>query len=178
MLPLEKATYHAKAIATCFDVSPEKGTKCIAINFEIVDDEHYNGERTPAWKGWFAGKSTERVIESLQHLGFASDDLSLLEECDQAQCAELLPNVVEIVCEPEQNAETGKWYLRVQWVNRLGAGKFVAANQLKGGDLKAFAAQMKGAMRNARGPSKPANGGSAGQGYSNAPGNKDEAPPF
>lgn len=172
MLPLEKATYRAKAVATVFDVSPEKGTKCIAINFEVVDHEHYTGERTPAWKGWFAGKSTERVIESLQHLGFTSDDLSLLEECDDAKCAELLPNIVEIVCEPEQNTETGKWYLRVQWVNRPGAGKFVAQQQLKGNDLKAFAAQMKNQMRNARGPQK-SNGSSGGSqpAHPNAPGN-------
>ena len=173
MLPMEKSKYRATAVATCFDVSPEKGTKFIAINFEVVDDENFSGERTPAWKGYFTGAATERTIESLMHLGFASDDLSLLEECDEARCAELLPNVVEIVCEPEQSND-GKWYQRVQWVNRPGSGRFKATNPLKGNDLKSFAAQMKGALKNARGPqSKPSGGQSQ---HPNAPGSKDPAP--
>jgi hypothetical protein len=175
MLPLEKLTLSGKAVATCFDISPEKGTKCIAVTFVIVDDERYAGELTPAWKGWFSGKATERTIESLQHMGFESDDLSLLEDCDADRCAELLPNVVQLVLDPEQGQD-GNWYQRVQWVNRLGYGKFVAQNPLKGSDLKAFAAQMKGAMRNARGPKQPRANGGGSQPHPNAPGNKDDIP--
>jgi hypothetical protein len=157
-LPMEKATYRAKAVNSSFGVTPEKGTNFVAIGFEVVDHEQLAGERTDAWMGYFAGKATERTIESLQLMGFASDDLSLLEECNEQQCADLLPNVVEIVCEPEEF--DGNWRLRVQWVNRPGSGRFVAKQPLKGTDLKAFAAQMKGALRNARGGaangSKPA----------------------
>lgn len=178
MLPLEKATYRAKAVNSGFGVTPEKGTNFIAIGFEVVDDERFAGERTDAWLGYFSGKATERTIESLQHMGFSGDDLSLLEDLDEKGCAELLPNVVEIVCEPEEY--DGQWRLRVQWVNRPGAGRFVAKQPLKGSELKAFAAQMKGALRNARGPQK-SNGTSGGgarttQPHPNAPGNRDDVP--
>lgn len=169
MLPMEKATYRAKAVNTSFGVTPEKGTNFIAIGFEVVDDECFSGERTDAWLGYFSGKATERTIESLQHLGYTGDDLSQLEELDERGCAELLPNVVEIVCEPEEH--NGQWRLRVQWVNRPGSGRFVAKQPLKGSELKSFAAQMRGALRNARGPQKPANGSTGSKpAHPNAPG--------
>jgi hypothetical protein len=175
---MEKATYRAKAVNTSFGVTPEKGTNFVAIGFEIVDHEQYAGERTDAWMGYFSGRATERTIESLQHLGFTSDDLSLLEEVGEGQCAELLPNVVEIVCEPEEY--DGNWRLRVQWVNRPGSGRFVAKQPLQGSALKAFAAQMKGALRNARGPQQKQSNGSGSRSaapHPNAPGVGDE-PPF
>lgn len=171
-LPLEKATYRAKAVNASFGTTPEKGTNFVAVGFEIVDHEQYAGERTDAWMGYFSGKATERTIESLQHMGFDSDDLSLLEDVTEASCAELLPNVVEIVCEPEEY--DGNWRLRVQWVNRPGSGRFVAKQPLQGSALKAFAAQMKGALRNARGPGNGAKKPT--QPHPNAPGNPDDIP--
>lgn len=160
-LPLEKATYRAVAIATTLDRSSQKNTKFIAVNFEIVDDEHYNGESPQAWKGYFTDKTTERTVESLQHMGYEGDNLEDFASLDRAGCAKLLPNVVEIVCEPESfTGDDGqeRWVLKVQWVNRVGGGRFKAANPLEGGELKAFAAEMRSVFRNTRGPKAASNG--------------------
>jgi hypothetical protein len=154
-LPLEKATYRAVAIATALDRSTQKNTKFIAVNFEIVEDEHYNGESPQAWKGYFTDRTTERTVESLQHMGYDGDNIEEFASLDRAGCAKLLPNVVEIVCEPEYfTGDDGneRGVLKVQWVNRIGGGRFKAANPLEGGELKAFAAEMKSVFRNARGP--------------------------
>lgn len=160
-LPLEKLTLRAKAVNAGFGVSDnERATKYAAIGMEIVDDENYAGE-TITYLGYFTEKTTARTLESLQHMGFTSDDLMLLEDIGAEKCAELLPTVVEIVCEPEEY--DGKWTLKVKWVNRAGAGRFKAKQPLVGADLKAFAAQMKGALRNARGGAKPAGNGASKQ---------------
>ncbi len=156
-LPLEKATYRARAIATALDRSSQKNTKFVAVDFEIVDDEHYNGEHPQAWKGFFTEKTTDRTVESLQHMGYEGDNLEDFASLDRAGCAKLLPNVVEIVCEPEYfTGDDGneRAVVKVQWVNRVGGGRFKAANPLEGGELKAFAAEMKSVFRNSRGPKK------------------------
>lgn len=181
-LPMEKLTLNAKAISAGFGTSEnENATKFVAIGFEVVD-EQFAGE-TITWFGYFTEKTTARTLESLQHMGFASDDLMLLEDIDAARCAEVLPNVVQIVCEPEEYQ--GEWTLKVRWVNRSGAGKFKAKQPLVGNDLKAFAAQMKGALRNARGAagarpaSTPAQSRAATAGWSGnsaGGGSKDDIP--
>ena len=186
MLPFEKATYRAIAIATTLGLSNQKGTKYVAVNFEIVDDDQYNGETPHAWMGYFTDKTEARTIESLQHMGYQGDDLTEFANLDRAGCASLLPNTVEIVCEPESYTDdqgNERTVLKVQWVNRVGGGRFKAEKPLEGSELKAFAAQMKSAFRNARGPrqsSKPANGGGggyrSGSPHPNAPGSDDDIP--
>ena len=110
-LPLEKITVRAKATAVSFGTSKNGNTQ-IAVQCEVVDDEQYNGESI-AWVGHFTDKTTKRTLESLQHLGFQGDDLSTLEDIGPMQCAELLPEIVELVCEPEEY--DGQWSLRVKW---------------------------------------------------------------
>lgn len=173
-LPLEKATYHAIAIATTLGSSKEKGTKYVAVNFEIVDDENFFGETPPAWLGYFSDKTSERTIESLQHMGYQGDSVEDFANLDREGCARLLPSTVEIVCDTEEY--DGKIRLRVQWVNRLGGGRFKAEKPLEGGELKAFAAQMKSAFRNARGPRPAAQSNKqTTRQYSNAPYSKDDS---
>jgi hypothetical protein len=194
-LPLEKATYRAIAIATTLDRSKEKKTPFVAVNFEIVDDENYAGETTQAWKGFFTDKTSERTVESLQHMGYQGENMEDFVSLDREGCQRLLPNTVEIVCDPESYTDeqgNERWALRVQWVNRVGGGRFKASNPLEGGELKAFAAQMKSVFRNARGGSRPAsssgntqrslppsNGARGQQPHPNAPGSdRDDVPPF
>jgi hypothetical protein len=169
-LPMEKITLRAKAISTSLGVADnEKASTFIAVGFEAV--EEYAGE-TITWLGYFTEKTTARTIESLQHMGFQGDDLVQLEDAGADACLELLPAVVDLVCEPEEY--DGKWTLKVQWVNRSGGGRFKAKKPLVGGELKAFAAQLKGSFRNARGPqngAKPATAAAAPKGW-------DPKPPF
>jgi hypothetical protein len=147
MLPLEKAKYHAHAVAVSFGTSENNNTQ-IAVQFSIVDPEDFAGE-TIAWIGHFTDKTTERTIESLQHAGWAGDDLSELDGLDEQGVRNALPDIVELVCEAEEYKE--KWQLRVQWVNKMGGGRFAFKQPLTGGDLKAFAAQMRSTVQSLRG---------------------------
>lgn len=164
-LPLEKASYRAVAVATTLGSSKDKGTKFIAVNFEVIEGD-FAGEAPRAWMGYITANTEARIVESLQHMGYEGDNLEDFADLDRAGCQKLLPNVVEIVCEPESynDKETGeeKWSLKVQWVNRVGGGRFKAEKPLEGGELKAFSAQMKSVFRNARGPKKPGGGGQVG----------------
>jgi len=175
-LPIEKSTYRARAVGAGFGMSDNHNPQ-LAIQFEVVDHDQLSGESIAAVM-FFTEKTTTRSIESLQILGFASDDLELLAEIGPDKAAELLPSIVEIVCEPEEY--DGKWSLRVKWINRPGGGKFTFKNKLEGSDLKGFAAQMKGALRNARGAApRAAKNGVVNPAQSrhpnapNAPGNDD-----
>lgn len=174
MLPLEKAHYRAIAIATTLGTSSQKGTPFVAVNFQIVDDEQYAGETTPAWLGYITDRAQERTVESLQHMGYEGDNLEDFADLDRAACEKLLPNVVEIVCEPE--AFTGddgieREVLKVQWVNRVGGGRYKAEKPLEGSELKAVSAQMRSVFKNARGPRKPSSGSSNGsRQYASNPG--------
>jgi hypothetical protein len=184
MLPMQKATYRGRATGCGFGVSEAKGTTQIAVTFEILNAEE-NGDHVPTgesitWIGHFTDKTTARTIESLQILGWTGDDLSELEDLDAGRCAELLPNVADIVCEPEEYE--GQWTLKVRWVNRPGAGKFAFKAPLTGSALKSFAAQMKGQIRGARqgarpsgGPQARSNGGTQSQ-HPNRPGFDDDIP--
>lgn len=165
-LPMEEITVNAKAVGVSFGVS-SNGNYQIAIQCQVVDHEQHNGESI-AWVGHFTEKTKERSIESIQHFGFAGDDLATLEDIGPEQCAELLPNVVQLVCAPEEYE--GEWTLKVKWVNRPGAGRFKFKDKLEGNQLKSFAAQMKSALKNSRGARpKPK--------HPNAPGSDRGAPP-
>ncbi len=155
-LPMEKFTYRAHAVAA--DLGYTKDNKPqVSVTFAI-DNDGCTGE-TITWIGHFTEKTTARTVESMQHLGFPSDDLEQLAELDADGAARLLPNPVDLVCEPEEY--DGQWTLKVRWVNRAGAGSFAFKAPMRGPDLKAFAAQMKSTLRNARGASRPTNGAGA-----------------
>lgn len=174
-LPLEDITIRVRAVAAGLgETENENRTKFVHVTGSVVDHEQYTGEQITAVL-FFTEKTSARSIESLFHFGFNSDDLSLLEDASEAKCAELLPEIAEFVCAPEEYK--GEWQLKVKWVNKPGRGKFTPKKKLEGSDLKAFAAQMKGAMRNARGPQSKPNGGAAPKpaapSHPNAPGNDD-----
>ena len=152
-LPMEEITVRVRAVAAGLGESEnENRTKFVFITGSVVDDEKYNGEQITAVL-YFTDRTQERSIESLLHFGFASDDLSVLADADEQKCSELLPEIVEYVCAPEEYQ--GNWQLKVKWVNKPGRGKFAPKKKLEGSDLKSFAAQFKGALRNARGPQQP-----------------------
>ncbi len=176
-LPLEAINVRVRAVAAGFGQS-DTGTKSVSITGSVVDHEHYTGEEITAILH-FTEKTMARSVESLLHFGFPHDDISLLEDADEAKCAEMLPEIVEFACAPEEY--NGEWRLKVKWVNKPGRGKFEFKNKLEGGDLKAFAAQMKGEIKNARGGApRPANGAGGSKPaqprHPNAPGGTDDIP--
>jgi hypothetical protein len=174
-LPMEKATYTARAFAVSFGES-ENHNKQIAVTFEIAD-EAFAGESI-TWTGTFTDKAAARTIESLTHMGWQGDDLSEFDGMDEAAVRAALPDPIALVCEPEEY--DGQWRLKAQWVNRLGAGRFAFKKPVAGNDLKAFAAQMRATVKSVRGAggaprntvAKPPNAAP----HPNAPGSDDDIP--
>ncbi len=171
MLPQIKAKYQAKAVSCGFGTAESSGNTQIGITFEIVNHPEFAGE-TITWLGHFTDKTSERTIESLQYMGWRGDDLSELDNLGPEQCAALLPSAVQIVCEPDTYKD--KTTLKVQWVNQIGGGSFAFKAPVTGKDLKAFAAQMRGAVRSAqasgpKGPSKVVSNGAGADKDKDAP---------
>lgn len=153
-LPLVKATYLAHA-ASCFFGRASTDTIQIGAHMTIDDGEFAGGGI--AWIGFFTDATSDRTIESLRHMGWVGDDLSELDNLDADGCSRLLPKQVELVCEPELYDGTTR--LKVRWVNAASAGRLTFKSQLSAGDLKAFAAQMRGQIRNGarvKSPAQPA----------------------
>lgn len=196
-LPMEKATYRARAVGAGFGIASTGNTQ-VSITFALLAEDDVMTEEEITWTGTFADtvmKSkngsqktvTQRTLESLLYMGFTSDDLSLLEEPSREEVMGLLPNAVDIEVDVEQYE--GRDRLKVQWVNRPNTG-FAFKQPLKGNDMKAFAAQMKGTLRNMRGPVAPSapasrsaapaprngSGGSGPTRHPNAPGGTDDIP--
>jgi hypothetical protein len=192
-LPMQKARYQGYATALSFGLSSNKNNQ-IAVTFEITQHDEHHGESI-TWIGHFTDKTAERTIESLQNAGWQGDDLSELEGLDEAGVRAALPEMVELVCEPEEYApDNGRpeWILRVRWVNKPG-GRFAFKEPLTGNELKAFAAQMRNTVRSVRGGGahRSSNGsGERGGGseprslpasgrvsaHPNAPGNRNDVP--
>ncbi len=163
MLPLETATYTARAASGASISEPSaNGNRQIAVTFEITQGE-YAGH-TITWIAAFhstpdkKGRTgVDRIIESLQHMGWTGDELAELVDIDADRVAQMFPNEVDLACSVEEY--NGEQRLRVNWVNRLGGGGFQFKEPLKGNDLKQFSSQMKGAIRNAQGAKRVAAGG-------------------
>lgn len=145
MLPMQQATYRARAAGVGFGTS-SKGNTQIGVTMEVTEGEFAGLQIT--WIGHFTDKTSARTIESLQHMGWQGDDLAELDALDAAGCQRLLAQEVEIVCKPEEY--NGEWSLRVQWVNAIGGGRFTFKEPVTGSGLKAFAAQMKATVRSVK----------------------------
>lgn len=183
MLPMVKAKYLARACGAASFAPSSKGNQQIAVPMEVVDGE-YAGE-TITWIATFhdtADKNgvtgTERVLESLVFMGWQTDELSDLVEISDEDAKRMLPNDVEIVCEPD--TYDGKTNLKVKWVNKPGAGRFAFKEAVSKNDLRSFSAQLKSTVRSVRGAGgqRPANGSGAKPVHPNAPGGGNDDIPF
>jgi len=189
-LPMTKATYRAHALACGFGVA-KTGTHQIFVQCAIVEysdeaEKWVNTGDEITWIGSFTAGTEARTIESLGHFGWKGDDLAELDNPDEQTLARLMPDFVDLVCEPEEYE--GALTLKVRWVNHPGAGKFAFKEPLAGDALKSFAARMKGTIRGTRGaagarsstpPTRPAQSPSRGNGgarHPNAP--DDDKLPF
>ena len=195
-LPMIEAKYLARACgAAQFEESGNNNMQ-IAIPFEIVEE----GERYGETITWFAtmhdtpdkkGKTgKDRVVESLIYMGFGGDDMTALMEISDDDARALLPEIVELVVVPDEYEGTTR--LKVRWVNRPGAGRAGFKKPLSKEGMRSFAAQMRGALKNARGgaaqrptqQSMPSGnragygGGRAQQPHPNAPGGANDDIPF
>lgn len=155
-LPMTEATYRARACGAAQFEQSSNNNMQIAVPFEIVDEgSEFHGQTIT----WFAtmhdtqdkkGKTgKQRVLESLIYMGFQSDDLTELMDISDDQARALMPELVDLVVAPEEF--DGVWRLKVKWVNRAGGGRAGFKKPLSKDDMRSFAAQMRGTLKNARG---------------------------
>jgi len=185
MLPLVSATYRARAAGPASFAPSNNGNMQIAVPMTVTQGDHA-GE-TITWISTFHDtvdkkgmNGEDRIIESLQFMGWKGDDLAELADVTDEQAQALMPEEVDIVCDVD--TYEGNTRLKVKWVNRAGGGRFAFKEPLSGNNLKQFAAQMRGKIRGAQGStranSRPANGGTQPT-HPNAPGSRrDDDIPF
>jgi hypothetical protein len=154
MLPMVQAKYRGRVCGAPSWAQSGNGNWQVALPFEVTQGEHA-GE-TITWIGVMhdtADKNGttghERVIQSLQYAGWQGDDISELAELDDGQAIQIFTEEVELACAPD--TYDGKTRVKVQWVNKVGAGRFAFKEAATKNDLKSFAAQMKATVRSARG---------------------------
>jgi hypothetical protein len=164
MLPMIQAKYRARACGAPSWAQAQSGNWQVAIPFMVTAGEH-TGEVT-TWIGVMhdtADKNGttghERVLQSLQYMGWTGDDLSELAELTDEQATKIFTEEVELSCAPE--TYDGKTRLKVQWVNKVGAGRFAFKESATKNDLRSFAAQMRGTIRGMQQGAKPKQNGSA-----------------
>lgn len=179
MLPQVKAKYRARCCgAPTWEQNSNSGNWQTAVPFEVSDGEHAGEGIT--WIGVMhdtADKNGttghERVILSFQYMGWQGDDITELAELTDEQAMALLPEEVELSC--DLDTFEGKTRLKVQWVNRPGAGRFAFKNAASKSDLRSFAAQLKSTVKAVRaGDGK--RGGNKAAPHPNAPDSGDDIP--
>lgn len=146
---LEAGTYVAKVTGECvLGESKTKGTPFLEFYLTVKEGDS-KGQRA-RWTGYFTENTNERSIQSLQHCGWAGDDLS---EFADGELHGLDTNDVEIVVEHEEyevvDKETGqktgevKKMPRVAWINKAG-GFLNKAAAMNPNAAAAFGAKMRG----------------------------------
>jgi hypothetical protein len=181
MLPLIQAKYIARACGAPSWAQAKSGNWQVAIPFTVSAGEH-TGE-TITWIGVMHDTTDkngvsghERVVQSLQYMGWQGDEIAELAELTDEQAIKIFTEDVELSCAPE--LYDGKTRLKVQWVNKVGAGRFTFKEAATKNDLKSFSAQMKNTIRGMQHGNRQ-NGTSAkpkNPTHPNAPGNDDDLP--
>jgi hypothetical protein len=117
------------------------GTEQILMMFRVIDGSH-EGVELP-WFGSFTENTWERTLEGLRYCGFRGDDLTTLN-------AQKLDDEVSIKVEHQTNANSGKTYARVAFVNAEGGGVQLS-EPMDGNQLRNFAAMMQAKIRGSQG---------------------------
>lgn len=127
----------AKALKARF-AKAGTGTDMIEVLFGFQE----NGvtERL-AWQGWLSPNALERTMRTLvEVLGFNGNEANDPETHELTDPKALdWDREVELVVEIEENPNSGKFYPRIKWVNKLGGSAFegVAPEIVKTGAFKA-----------------------------------------
>lgn len=95
------------------------GKERIVVKFAIVGGQ-YDGQAVD-WAGFFTDKTFDRTIQSLRYCGWRGDDISDLTGIDA--------NEVQIVVQHDEYNE--KVYPRVAWVNQIGGGARMPADEVR-----------------------------------------------
>ena len=122
-------------------------TKQIGVDFDLLDRP---GESIP-WYGYFTEKALASTVKALRAMGWQGADVSDLDNRGGGLDANEVTLVVEHEPELDEQGvpmqdESGAPMVRarVRWVN--GQGGVAMAKALTGNDLRAFGAQLRGAI--------------------------------
>lgn len=110
-----------------------KGTPQVAVLFDVLDEGA--AEKSITWYGYFTEATADRTLESLKHMGFEGDDITILDGLGR--------NEVSLVVEDEEYE--GQTHARVRWVNK--AGGLAVKQPLSPDKMRTFAAEMKAKLR-------------------------------
>lgn len=131
---IAEGTYRASAVDCALGMTGT-GKEQIAIMFETIGTEHQPAQRI-TWYGYFTDNTFERTVQSLRHIGWKGNDLSVFGLGVPEDCH----NQVEIVVEHETD-DKGDRRAKVRWVN---SGNGLAVKErMDEPSARAFAARMK-----------------------------------
>jgi hypothetical protein len=133
---IPEGTYRVKPVKAAWRESTEKKTKFLAVAFSIVEGDFAG--RIVTWNGWMTENTWERTVDSMRHMGFATDDLRDLSG---------LKDEVSVEVEHEQYTNDKgeeKEVAKVSWVNALGAS---FGNPLAPDEMATFAEKMRGRLQ-------------------------------
>jgi hypothetical protein len=146
MPKLEPGYYTAVATETHTGLGPVKvqfgeaktGTKQCAVNLEIIGEGPFVGQ-TIMWVGYLTADTVKRTLESLRYMGFKGDDISKINE-------QPLDQLVSI--DVGESEYEGKVSLKVNWVNRYGAGQgFELKKPIEKSAMAKFAATLRSHLK-------------------------------
>lgn len=122
--------------------SKDKGTPFIAIEFEEDNDIE---PQSITWFGYITDKTVERVVKTIEELGWTGDDILQLdhprkEENEGDSRFDLRGKKCEIVVESEEY--NGKTYHKVKWIN-VGKNGSTLGNALDANEAKSISRLVK-----------------------------------
>lgn len=124
-------TYRAHAVDCALGLTGT-GKEQVAVMFEIHDE---GGSRL-TWYGYFTDNTFDRTVQSLRHLGWKGNDLSVFGKGIPEDCH----NEVEVVIEHEADQED-RLRAKIRWVN---SGNGLAVKErMDENAARQFAARMK-----------------------------------
>jgi hypothetical protein len=142
-MSIQPGKYRARAQADSVQFGMSKnGNEQIAVTFDILGEDDAPTGYTITWIGFFTDKTEARTVESVGHCGW---DMTL----GPTHAERIADNVVELVVEDEPYE--GKSYLKVKWINRIGA-RFAFERPLEQSQRGSLFARIK-AHAQGRGPS-------------------------
>ena len=110
---IAEGRYKVRGVEGALVAVGQNHTEAVQVIVEIVQEGPNKGERY-RWDGWLTDKAAQRTLESLRHLGWATDRLDDLAGIDGKEAIAVIAH--------ETNEKDGKVYARVQWINGVGAG--------------------------------------------------------
>lgn len=126
-------------LSVSLGVTPNTQTPYVRVRFGVdAMGKAYQVD----WTGWLSDKAIDRTVESLEHLGWVDGD-----DISEVQNPGRLSGAAASIVVQHRQADDGKWWPEVRWVNGVG-GKAMEA--MPASEAAAFSAKLRGAVAMSR----------------------------